>query len=264
MPLISFFKSLRDVGDNHKYNYNHHAQDDEDAQDFHNTQNPPDHLHSPDPLRHLGPQHTPETPGTPDLPDTTSLLDTEDPPDAAEDSLYATDYPYATDDPDHPYLPPDTPVPLHESSGLRERQSRAFSEFSDDSDLYDDQRNYTRSRDSLRYTPSRDNDYSRLSSMNASMNASCDAWWTDGSSKPPSMLTDFHHAVPGMSPDVKVAMTANFLHGKQEQKIWTSGAKGEGVFLKRGKGTYITCPETLKVDGSKTHDAIQQLNVQVC
>ncbi|KAF1972617.1 hypothetical protein BU23DRAFT_580744 [Bimuria novae-zelandiae CBS 107.79] len=58
-------------------------------------------------------------------------------------------------------------------------------------------------------------------------------------------------------------MTANFIHGKQEEKLWTTGAKGEGVFLKRSRGSYITCPETLKYDGSLIYDSIHKLNVQV-
>lgn len=96
------------------------------------------------------------------------------------------------------------------------------------------------------------------SSMNGSSNL-----WSDsaGFSSP---LADFHHAIPGMRPEVKAAMTANFIHGKQEEKLWTTGAKGEGVFLRKSRGAYITCPETLKTDGSLTYNAIHQLNVQVC
>jgi hypothetical protein len=77
------------------------------------------------------------------------------------------------------------------------------------------------------------------------------------------MLADFHNAAPGMSPEVKFAMTANFIHSKQEEKIWTTGAEGEGVFLKRSRGSYITCPETLLHDGSMTFDAVHRLNVKV-
>ncbi|KAJ4350399.1 uncharacterized protein N0V89_009020 [Didymosphaeria variabile] len=66
-----------------------------------------------------------------------------------------------------------------------------------------------------------------------------------------------------MTLEVKCAMTANFLHAKQEEKLWTTGAHGEGVFLKKGRGSYITCPETLKTDGSRTYDAIYELNVKV-
>ncbi|KAL1610174.1 hypothetical protein SLS60_001839 [Paraconiothyrium brasiliense] len=58
-------------------------------------------------------------------------------------------------------------------------------------------------------------------------------------------------------------MTANFLHAKQVEKLWTTGAHGEGVLLKKGRGSYITCPETLKTDGSLTYEAICQLNVKV-
>jgi hypothetical protein len=74
---------------------------------------------------------------------------------------------------------------------------------------------------------------------------------------------DFHNAAPGMSQEVKCAMTANFIHSKQEEKLWTTGAEGEGVFLKRSRGSYITCPQTLLHDGSSTYEAVHRLNVKV-
>ena len=97
----------------------------------------------------------------------------------------------------------------------------------------------------------------RHSSIHGSSNL-----WSE-SAGPTSALADFHHAIPGMRPEVKVAMTANFIHGKQEERLWTTGAKGEGVILRKGRRSYITCPETLKTDGSLTYNAVHQLNVQV-
>lgn len=78
------------------------------------------------------------------------------------------------------------------------------------------------------------------------------------------MLADFHYTIPGMTPEARLAMMANFLHVKQEEKLWTTGAQGEGVFLRRNRGSYITCPETLSHDGSLTFTAVYNLNVPVC
>lgn len=66
-----------------------------------------------------------------------------------------------------------------------------------------------------------------------------------------------------MTDDVKLDMVANFIHTKQEEKLWTTGAPGEGVLLKMARGTYVTCPLTLDEDGSMTYEAINQLNVKV-
>ena len=88
--------------------------------------------------------------------------------------------------------------------------------------------------------------------------------YSGSDSRPPSFFAEFGHPMPGMTPEIRLAMMANFIHGKQEEKLWTTGAKGEGVFLKRNRGSYITCPETLSHDGSLTFTAIYHLNVQVC
>ncbi|KAL5375712.1 hypothetical protein PMIN02_011978 [Paraphaeosphaeria minitans] len=101
-------------------------------------------------------------------------------------------------------------------------------------------------------------DSGRDSSPNNAINSSRSTY----SSRPPSLLADFHNAAPGMSEDSKFSIVANFLHMKQEEKLWTTGAPGEGVFLKKRRGSYIACPETLRCDGSMTFEAIHQLNVK--
>ena len=129
---------------------------------------------------------------------------------------------------------------------------------SDNSDRGNDGPN-TRSSDGRLDPPSSgDSDHVRHSSTGSPSQR-----WSSGSQTPSSKLADFHHVIPGMTPEVMVAMTANFIHGKQEERLWTSGDKGEGVLLKKTRGTYITCPETLARDGSHIHEAVRSLNVQV-
>lgn len=101
------------------------------------------------------------------------------------------------------------------------------------------------------------------SGRNSTLNTPFNSSRSTNSTRPHSLLADFHNAAPGMSLDTKFAMIANFIHSKQEEKLWTTGAVGEGVFLKKSRGSYITCPETLIFDGSMTFEAIQQLNVKV-
>ncbi|KAL5374726.1 hypothetical protein DPSP01_011744 [Paraphaeosphaeria sporulosa] len=100
------------------------------------------------------------------------------------------------------------------------------------------------------------------SGRHSSLNVPSDSSRSTDSTRPPSLLADFHNAAPGMSEDAKFGMVANFIHMKQEEKLWTTGAPGEGVFLKKNRGSYITCPETLEYDGSMTFEAIHQLNVK--
>lgn len=79
----------------------------------------------------------------------------------------------------------------------------------------------------------------------------------------PSIMADFHNPTAGMKPETKCAVVANFIHNMQETRLWTTGARGEGVFLKKTKGSYITCPETLKTDGTRLYRMVQAMNVSV-
>lgn len=64
--------------------------------------------------------------------------------------------------------------------------------------------------------------------------------------------------------DVKCDVMAQWLHSKQEEKIWTSGEIGEGVLVKKAKGSYSYSPAELAHDGSGLYEAVSQLNVRVC
>ncbi|ORY08369.1 glycosyl transferase family group 2-domain-containing protein [Clohesyomyces aquaticus] len=55
----------------------------------------------------------------------------------------------------------------------------------------------------------------------------------------------------------------NWLHTKQEERLWTTGEPGEGVVLKKGKGCFVSCPNTLLRDGSGLVQKIAELNVRV-
>jgi len=63
--------------------------------------------------------------------------------------------------------------------------------------------------------------------------------------------------------DVKCDVMAQWLHSKQEEKIWTSGEPGEGVLVKKSKGTYAVSPAELYDDGTGLYQAISALNVRV-
>ncbi|PSN72380.1 hypothetical protein BS50DRAFT_597684 [Corynespora cassiicola Philippines] len=54
----------------------------------------------------------------------------------------------------------------------------------------------------------------------------------------------------------------NWLHTKQEERLWTSGEPGEGVVLKRGKGQYVCCPGDLMEDNSLFFEMVAELNVR--
>lgn len=64
--------------------------------------------------------------------------------------------------------------------------------------------------------------------------------------------------------DVKCEVMAQWLHSKQEEKIWTSGEPGEGVLVKKHKGSYAFSPPTLIEDGSGLYESVTQLNARVC
>lgn len=78
-------------------------------------------------------------------------------------------------------------------------------------------------------------------------------------------LPGFADGVNGASYlDVKCEVMAQWLHSKQEEKIWTSGEPGEGVLVKKAKGAYAYSPPELAEDGSGLYQAVIHLNVRVC
>lgn len=63
---------------------------------------------------------------------------------------------------------------------------------------------------------------------------------------------------------IKCEVLSNWLHAKCEEKMWTSGRPGEGVFVKKAKGEYAQCPPSRSTDSSNLHRAVVALNVRVC
>jgi len=68
---------------------------------------------------------------------------------------------------------------------------------------------------------------------------------------------------PSVIRDMRADVMVNWLHSKQEESIWTTGAPGEGVILKVTKGQYVCCPSELRNDSSSLFDMVSMLNVRV-
>lgn len=63
--------------------------------------------------------------------------------------------------------------------------------------------------------------------------------------------------------DLKCDLLANWLHARQVEKVWTKGAPGEGVFVKKSKGNYAYAPPELTTSGTDLYHAVSQMNVRV-
>ncbi|KAF2707819.1 hypothetical protein K504DRAFT_435857 [Pleomassaria siparia CBS 279.74] len=84
-------------------------------------------------------------------------------------------------------------------------------------------------------------------------------WSQSGLSYPSG---DFRNASPAQIQDIKCEVMVNWLHSKQEERIWTTGEPGEGVVLKKSKGTYVCCPIDLQHDDSQLYQMVAALNVR--
>ncbi|KAF1837671.1 hypothetical protein BDW02DRAFT_107269 [Decorospora gaudefroyi] len=62
--------------------------------------------------------------------------------------------------------------------------------------------------------------------------------------------------------DIKAEILANWLHTKQEERVWTFGAPGEGVFMKKSKGSYACAPYEVLNDGTSLYRSVTELNVR--
>ncbi|XP_014557272.1 hypothetical protein COCVIDRAFT_26122 [Bipolaris victoriae FI3] len=62
--------------------------------------------------------------------------------------------------------------------------------------------------------------------------------------------------------DLKAEILSNWLHTKQEERVWTFGGPGEGVFMKRAKGSYACAPHGVQNDGTGLYQAVTELNVR--
>lgn len=74
---------------------------------------------------------------------------------------------------------------------------------------------------------------------------------------------DFRNATVEEVNDVKCDVMVNHLHAQQEERLWTTAEKGEGVVLKKSRGDYTSAPPDLAHERGGLFQAIETLNVKV-
>ena len=84
------------------------------------------------------------------------------------------------------------------------------------------------------------------------------------SSRPSSIFPqgDFRNAPRESILDIKADVMVNWLHQRQQEKIWTAGTPGEGVVLKKARDNFTCAPENLKTQSS-FFNSVVTLNVKV-
>lgn len=63
--------------------------------------------------------------------------------------------------------------------------------------------------------------------------------------------------------DLKCEVMVSWLHQEQLEKLWYEGSDEEGIVLKKSKGVYACCPESLSEEPEGLRRAIEMLNVRV-
>lgn len=63
--------------------------------------------------------------------------------------------------------------------------------------------------------------------------------------------------------DLKCEVMVSWLHQEQLEKLWYEGSDEEGIVLKKSKGVYACCPESLTEEPEGLRRAIEMLNVRV-
>lgn len=86
---------------------------------------------------------------------------------------------------------------------------------------------------------------------------------TDGNSAPPSLHSSSQSMGSSARRNIKCEIVANYLHRQSAAKLWISDQPGEGVFVKRCKGSYAHSPADLSTDSTGICAAITALNVPV-
>jgi hypothetical protein len=62
--------------------------------------------------------------------------------------------------------------------------------------------------------------------------------------------------------ELKCEVLASWLLAKAEERMWVEGSPGQGVFVKKHKGSYARCPD-VGDDDTGLDEAINRLNVRV-
>lgn len=87
-------------------------------------------------------------------------------------------------------------------------------------------------------------------------------------SRPPSLSLypagDFRNQNAEEIADIKCDVMINWLHQQQLESMWSAGAPGEGIVLKRRKNDFISCPSDLKQERDGLFAAVSGMNVRVC
>lgn len=85
-------------------------------------------------------------------------------------------------------------------------------------------------------------------------------------SRPASLFPegDFRNSPRESMVDIKTDVMASYIQQQQLEKLWSTESPGEGVVLKKEKGSYACCPPDLANDPAGLYDAIVQMNVRVC
>lgn len=85
-------------------------------------------------------------------------------------------------------------------------------------------------------------------------------------SRPASLYPegDFRNSPRESMLDIKTDVMASYIQQQQLEKLWSTESPGEGVILKKEKGSYACCPPDLQHDRGGLFDAVVQMNVRVC
>lgn len=84
-------------------------------------------------------------------------------------------------------------------------------------------------------------------------------------SRPASLYPegDFRNSPRESMLDIKTDVMASWLQQQQLEKLWSTESPGEGVVLKKEKGSYSCCPPDLQGDRGGLFDSVVQMNVRV-
>lgn len=74
---------------------------------------------------------------------------------------------------------------------------------------------------------------------------------------------DFRNSSQEAVRDIQSTIMVNWLRQTQMERLWSGTLPGEGAVLKKGRGSFTCCPETLKNDSSEFYHQIVAMNVRV-
>lgn len=74
---------------------------------------------------------------------------------------------------------------------------------------------------------------------------------------------DFRNSSQEALRDIQSTIMVNWLRQTQMERLWSGTLPGEGAVLKKGRGSFTCCPETLKNDSSEFYSQIVAMNVRV-